>query len=129
MRNIYILNDFYLFFFVSFENILNYKLWFIYLSICLKRNWKLSRRWIWEEEMTVLEAMGRGSEHTLPCKLRTHRRKHGEECYISSSCPLFVLTKLMWLLKSPLDQNPTMIYHKFNGDFKSYINFGRIKGG
>jgi hypothetical protein len=40
-----------------------------------------------------------------------------------------VLPKLMWLLKSPLDQNPTMIYHKFNGDFKSHINFGRIKGG
>jgi len=30
----------------------------------------------------------------------------------------------MWLLKSPLDQNPIMIYHKFNGDFKSHINFG-----
>jgi len=35
---------------------------------------------------------------------------------------------LMWLLKSPLDQNPIMIYHKFNGDFKSHINFGRKKG-
>jgi hypothetical protein len=41
----------------------------------------------------------------------------------------FVLPKLMWLLKSPLEQNPIMIYHKFNGDFKSHINFGRIKGG
>jgi hypothetical protein len=35
----------------------------------------------------------------------------------------------MWLLKSPLDQNSIMIYHKFNGDFKRQINFGRIKGG
>jgi hypothetical protein len=43
--------------------------------------------------------------------------------------PPFVLLKLMWLLKSPLDQNSILIYHKFNGDFKSYINFGRIKGG
>jgi hypothetical protein len=52
-----------------------------------------------------------------------------EECYISSHCLPFVLLKLMWLLKSSLDQNPTMIYHKFNGDFKSHINFGRTKGG
>jgi hypothetical protein len=35
----------------------------------------------------------------------------------------------MWLLKLPLDQNPKVIYQKFNGDFKSHINFGRIKGG
>jgi hypothetical protein len=36
---------------------------------------------------------------------------------------------LMWLLKSPLDQNLIMIYHKFNSDFKNHINFGRIKRG
>jgi hypothetical protein len=36
---------------------------------------------------------------------------------------------LMCLLKSPLDQNSIMIYHKFNGDFKSHINFGGTKGG
>jgi hypothetical protein len=36
---------------------------------------------------------------------------------------------LMWLLKSPLDQNPIVIYQKFNGDFKSHINFGETKGG
>jgi hypothetical protein len=41
----------------------------------------------------------------------------------------FVFLKLTWLLKSPFDQNSIMIYHKFNGDFKSHINFGRIKGG
>jgi len=41
----------------------------------------------------------------------------------------FVLPKLMWLLKSQLDQNPIMIYHKFNGNFKSHMNFERIKGG
>jgi len=35
----------------------------------------------------------------------------------------------MWLLKSPLDQNPIVIYHKFNGNFKSHINFGRTKRG
>jgi hypothetical protein len=40
-----------------------------------------------------------------------------------------VLPKLMWLLKSPLDQNLRVIYQKFNGDFKSHINFGRTKGG
>jgi len=33
----------------------------------------------------------------------------------------------MWLLKSPLDQNLIVIYQKFNGDFKSHINFRRIK--
>jgi hypothetical protein len=32
-------------------------------------------------------------------------------------------------LKSPLDQNPRVIYQKFNGDFKSHINFGGTKGG
>lgn len=32
-------------------------------------------------------------------------------------------------LKSPLDQNSIMIYHKFNGDFKSHINFKGTKGG
>jgi hypothetical protein len=26
-----------------------------------------------------------------------------------------------------LDQNPRVIYQKFNGDFKSHINFGEIK--
>jgi hypothetical protein len=35
----------------------------------------------------------------------------------------------MWLLKSPLEKNSIMIYHKYNGDFKSHIKFGRIKGG
>jgi len=35
----------------------------------------------------------------------------------------------MWLLKSPLDQNSRVIYQKFNGDFKSHINFGGTKGG
>jgi hypothetical protein len=33
----------------------------------------------------------------------------------------------MWLLKLPLDQNPKVIYQKFNGDFKSHINFERTK--
>jgi hypothetical protein len=46
-----------------------------------------------------------------------------EECYTSSSCPPFILPKLMWLFKSPLDQNSIVIYQKFNGDFKSHINF------
>jgi hypothetical protein len=35
----------------------------------------------------------------------------------------------MLLLKSLLDQNPIVIYYKFNGDFKSHINFRRTKGG
>jgi hypothetical protein len=26
-----------------------------------------------------------------------------------------------------LDQNSIMIYHKFNGDFKSHIKFGRTR--
>jgi len=39
----------------------------------------------------------------------------------------FVILKLTWLLKLPLDQNPIMIYHKFNGDFKSHINLGGQK--
>jgi hypothetical protein len=34
----------------------------------------------------------------------------------------------MCLLKLPFDQNPKVIYQKFNGNFKSHINFGRIKG-
>jgi len=33
----------------------------------------------------------------------------------------------MWLLKSPLDQNPIVIYQKFNGNFKSHIDFGGQK--
>jgi hypothetical protein len=41
----------------------------------------------------------------------------------------FVLPKLMWLLKSSLNQNPIVIYQKFNGDLKSHINFGGTKGG
>jgi hypothetical protein len=41
--------------------------------------------------------------------------------------PHFVPPKLMWLLKSPLDQNSIVIYHKFNGDFKSHINFEETK--
>jgi hypothetical protein len=35
----------------------------------------------------------------------------------------------MCLLKLSLDQNSIVVYHKFNGDFKSHINFGRTKGG
>jgi hypothetical protein len=37
--------------------------------------------------------------------------------------------KIMWLLKSLFDQNPIMIYHKFNGNFKNQMNFGGIKEG
>jgi hypothetical protein len=40
-----------------------------------------------------------------------------------------ILPKLMWLLKLPLDQNPIVIYYKFNGNFKSYINFREINRG
>jgi hypothetical protein len=42
---------------------------------------------------------------------------------LSFFCP----SKLMWFLKSPLDQNPIVIYQKFNGNFKSHINFKEIK--
>jgi len=38
-------------------------------------------------------------------------------------CPHFVPSKLMWLLKLLFDQNSIVIYHKFNGDFKSHVNF------
>jgi hypothetical protein len=41
---------------------------------------------------------------------------------------LFYLFKINVALKLPLDQNLIVIYHKFNGDFKSHINFGRTKG-
>jgi hypothetical protein len=51
-----------------------------------------------------------------------------KKCYTSSICPHFVPPKLMWLLKLLFDQNLIMIYYKFNGNFKSYINFERIKG-
>jgi hypothetical protein len=42
---------------------------------------------------------------------------------ISTLCP----PKLMWLLKSSLDQKLIMIYYKFNDDFKSYNNFSGHK--
>lgn len=48
---------------------------------------------------------------------------------MSISCPLCVYRKLIWLLKLPLDQKSIMIYHKFNGDFKSHINFGWTQDG
>jgi hypothetical protein len=41
----------------------------------------------------------------------------------------FCLFKIDVTLKIPLDQNPIVVYHKFNGNFKSYINFGETKGG
>jgi len=34
---------------------------------------------------------------------------------------------LILLLKSPLNQNLIMIYHKYNSNFKSHINFKGIK--
>jgi hypothetical protein len=34
---------------------------------------------------------------------------------------------LMWLLKSPLNQNLIVIHHKSNNYFKSQISFGGIK--
>jgi hypothetical protein len=40
-----------------------------------------------------------------------------------SFCP----SKLMCLLKSSLDQNLMMIYHKFNSGIKNHINFYEIK--
>jgi hypothetical protein len=46
---------------------------------------------------------------------------------MSPHVPL-VFPKLMCLLKSPLDQNSIVIYHKFNGDFKSHTSFWRHKG-
>jgi len=36
---------------------------------------------------------------------------------------MFVSPKLMWLLKSPLNQNSIVIYYKFNGDFKKSHQF------
>jgi hypothetical protein len=41
----------------------------------------------------------------------------------------FVLPKLMWLLKLPLYKILRVINQKFNGDFKSHINFGGTKEG
>jgi hypothetical protein len=41
--------------------------------------------------------------------------------------PLFILIKLILLLKLPFDQN-LVSNPKFNGNFKRYVNFGRIKG-
>jgi hypothetical protein len=46
-----------------------------------------------------------------------------------SSYPLFIIPKLMWLLKLLLDQNLIVIYQKFNGNFKSHINFEGTKEG
>jgi hypothetical protein len=34
----------------------------------------------------------------------------------------FFLLKVIWLLKSALDQNSIVIHHKFNDNFKSQIN-------
>jgi hypothetical protein len=42
---------------------------------------------------------------------------------MSPFCPY----KIDVALKSLLDQNPIVVYHKFNGDFKSHINFGGIQ--
>jgi hypothetical protein len=33
----------------------------------------------------------------------------------------------MWFLKLQLDQNLVVVYHKFNSDFKSHINFRMTK--
>jgi hypothetical protein len=44
----------------------------------------------------------------------------------NATCHSSVLQKMIWLLKSLLDQNLIVIVllnHKFNGDFKSYIIF------
>jgi hypothetical protein len=41
----------------------------------------------------------------------------------------FVLSKLIWLLKSSLDQNPIMTFHKFNGDCNRHINGMETKRG
>jgi hypothetical protein len=35
--------------------------------------------------------------------------------------------KIDMALKLPLDQNPKVIYHKLNCNFKSHINFEEIK--
>jgi hypothetical protein len=40
----------------------------------------------------------------------------------SKSLPCLSL-KMMWLLNSQFDQNLIVIYHKSNGEFKSYIIF------
>jgi hypothetical protein len=40
---------------------------------------------------------------------------------------LLRLLKLMYLLKSPLDQNLIAIYYKFYSDFKSHIIFLKHK--
>lgn len=37
-------------------------------------------------------------------------------------------TKTEVAFKSPLDQNPIVIYRKSTGDFKSYVNFGGTQG-
>jgi hypothetical protein len=34
---------------------------------------------------------------------------------------------MMWLLKSPFDQNSIMINHKLNSDFNNHIILGEIQ--
>jgi hypothetical protein len=71
------------------------------------------RRWVvsyWVEDLTVL---------VLEDRLML---------YIIFLSFFFIFLKLMWLLKLLLHQNLIMIYHKFNSDFKSHVNFMRIKG-
>jgi hypothetical protein len=40
---------------------------------------------------------------------------------------IFILVKLMYLLKLQLDQNLIVIYSKFNSNFKNHIKFGMIR--
>jgi hypothetical protein len=45
---------------------------------------------------------------------------------MKSLCFSCILLKLTRLSKLPLNQNLIVAYHKFNNDFKSYINFKRL---
>jgi hypothetical protein len=42
---------------------------------------------------------------------------------MSLLCSSFVPPRIMWRLKSPLNQNSIAINHKFNGDLKNHIIF------
>ena len=61
----------------------------------------------------------------VPLQNTNSRKEHtGESNAINLS---HILSKLMWFLKSPLNFDSIVFYHKFNCDSKSHINFRSIK--
>lgn len=71
---------------------------------------------------------GRQSDYTLHLNFYGHFLYLFTRVMLNVTSSLLCSTKTEVAFKSPLDQNPIVIYRKSTGNFKSHVNFGGTQG-